>query len=130
MVAPRAQVQAQQAALEGAQAAYQAAVLAALKDVEDALVALRGDRERLARLQGAADAAANAALLARQRYSGGLVDFQTVLETQRNAQDSVVAASADLSADHVRLYKVLGGGWNADIDTFTAAPTARATTTP
>jgi hypothetical protein len=47
---------------------------------------------------GAADAAGNAALLARQRYSSGLVDFQTVLDTQRtqlNAQDSVASAVAD-----------------------------------
>jgi hypothetical protein len=54
---------------------YEATVLTALKDVEDALVALRGDRERLVRLQAAADAAGNAALLAQQRYSSGLIDF-------------------------------------------------------
>ena len=118
-----AQVRAQQAALEQAHAGYQAAVLTALKDVEDALVALRGDRERLARLQQAAEAAGNAALLARQRYSSGLVDFQTVLETQRtqlSTQDSVASAGADLSADHVRLYKALGGGWQPG-----SAPTPR-----
>ncbi len=117
--ASRAQVRAQQAALEQASVAYQAAVLAALKDVEDALVALRGGRERLLRLQQAADAAANAAQLARQRYSSGLVDFQTVLETQRtqlNTQDSVAGARAELGADHVRLYKALGGGWRVDSD--------------
>ena len=109
-----AQLRAQQAALEQAEAALQAAVITALKEVEDALVALRNDRERLLHLQLAAEAAANAALLARQRYASGLVDFQTVLETQRsqrNAQDSVVSANADVSADHVRLYKALGGGW-------------------
>ncbi len=113
----RAQVRAQQAALDQAGAAYQAAVLTALKDVEDALIALRGDRERLLRLQHAAEAAGNAALMARQRFSSGLVDFQTVLETQRtqlNTQDSVASAGADLSADHVRLYKALGGGWRPD----------------
>jgi outer membrane protein TolC len=100
--------------LAQAQVAYEAAVLGALRDVEDALVALRGDRERLARLQGAAAAAARAALLARQRYGSGLVDFQTVLETQRNqlsTEDGVATAMAAVSADHVRLYKALGGGW-------------------
>lgn len=123
----RAQVRAQQAALDQARAAYQAAILTALKDVEDALVALRGDRERLLRLQNAAEAASNAALLARQRYSSGLVDFQVVLETQRtqlNTQDSVASARADLSADLVRLYKALGGGWNPDSSDATAAPIA------
>jgi outer membrane protein, multidrug efflux system len=112
--AARAQVRAQQAAMDQAQSGYQAAVLTALKDVEDALVALRGDRERLLHLQQAADAASNAALLARQRYSSGIIDFQTVLETQRtqlSTQDSVAGARADVASDHVRLYKALGGGW-------------------
>jgi len=112
--AARAQVRAQQAALAQAQAAYQATVLGALRDVEDALVALRGDRERLARLQAASASAARAALLARQRHGSGLVDFQTVLETQRNqlnTEDGVATAMAAVSADHVRLYKALGGGW-------------------
>ena len=92
-------MRAQQAALDQARLAYKATVLTALKDVEDALVALRGDRERLVRLQRAAEAAGNAALLARQRYSSGLVDFQTVLDTQRTqltTQDSVASARADL----------------------------------
>ncbi len=118
----RAQVRAQQAALDQAYAAYDATVLAALQEVEDALIALRADRERLAYLQRAAEAASNAALMARQRYGSGLIDFQTVLDTQRtqlNTQDSVAGANADLSADHVRLYKALGGGWRPDAD---AAP--------
>jgi outer membrane protein TolC len=91
--------------------------LIALKEVEDTLVALRGDRERLLRLNLAAVSARNAALMARQRYDSGLVDFQVVLETQRSqlgTQDSVASTQADLAADHVRLYKALGGGWNPE----------------
>ena len=113
--AAKAQVLAQEAALEQARASYQLVVLTALKEVEDALVALQGDRAKLAHLQQAAKAANNAALLAQQRYQSGLIDFQTVLQTQRSlltAQDSVASSSFDLSADHVRLYKALGGGWN------------------
>ena len=112
--AAQAQVRAQEAALEQARIGYQSVVLTALKDVEDALVALKGDRARLGYLQGAAAAAGNAALLAQQRYASGLIDFQTVLQTQRTlmtAQDSVASAQADISTDHVRLYKALGGGW-------------------
>ncbi|ABM38843.1 efflux transporter outer membrane subunit [Polaromonas naphthalenivorans] len=112
--AARAQVRAQQAALESARISYQATVLSALKDVEDALISLQGNRERLARLQAASGAAANADLLARQRYASGLIDFRAVLETQRtllSTQDSLEATRASLSADHVRLYKALGGGW-------------------
>ncbi len=116
----RAQVRARQAELDIASASYRAAILAALMDVENSLVALRGDREHLLRLQNAAEAATNAALLARQRYGSGLVDFQTVLDTQRtqlSTQDSVATAEADLGSDHVRLYKALGGGWNANAAT-------------
>ena len=118
----RAQVRAQEAVLEQARVSYQAAVLGALKDVEDALVSLQGNRERLSSLQAAADAAFNADLLARQRYTSGLIDFISVLETQRTllaTQDSVASTRASLSADHVRLYKALGGGWTPTADTFT-----------
>jgi outer membrane protein TolC len=123
--ASNAQVRAQQAAWDQAQLAYRSSVLAALKDVEDALVALQGDRERLLRLTNAAEAAGNAALLARQRFSSGLVDFQTVLETQRtqlSTRDSVASAGADISADHVRLYKALGGGWRPETSETAMAP--------
>lgn len=112
--AARARVRAQEAALDREMAAYEATLLAALREGEDALVALQGDRRRLAHLAIAAEAAGNAALLARHRYGSGLVDFQVVLDTQRaqlNTQDGVASASADLSAGHVRLYKALGGGW-------------------
>lgn len=110
----RAQVRVQQAALVQARQAHRAAVLQALKDVEDALVALRGDRQRLVSLRVAAEAAATASTMARQRYGSGLVDFQTVLDTQRtqfSAQDAVASASADLGRDHIRLFQALGGGW-------------------
>ena len=113
--ARHAQLLAQEAALEQARANYQAVVLSALRDVADALVALDGDRTRLTHLQSAAEAAGNAALLAQQRYSSGLIDFQTVLQVQRTlltAQDNVASTRADIGLDHVRLYKALGGGWN------------------
>lgn len=116
----RSQAQAQQAAVDQAEAGLQGAVLNALKDVENALLAIDGNRERLARQQAAAEAAANAELLARQRYESGLIDFRTVLDTQRSllaAQDSVASTQATLSADHVRLYKALGGGWQPEAAT-------------
>jgi NodT family efflux transporter outer membrane factor (OMF) lipoprotein len=112
--AARAQVRVQQAAFDQAVQAYRSAVLTALQQVEDAWVSLAGDRLRMQALRSAADSASSAAGLARLRYGSGLVDFQTVLETQRSlysAQDGVVSAMADLGSDHVRLFKALGGGW-------------------
>ena len=112
--AARAQVRVQEAALEQARVGYEATVLVALREVEDTLVALQGERERLARLQAAAQAAGNAALLAQNRYQSGLIDFQAVLETQRtllSTQDGVASSTANVALGHVRLYKALGGGW-------------------
>ena len=109
-----AQLAAREAQFSAAQENYRAGVLTALQEVEDALVAIATAREREAALRRALGAARNAALLATQRHASGLIDFQVVLETQRtllNVQDSVVAAQAELAADHVRLYKALGGGW-------------------
>lgn len=112
--AAKAQVRAQQAVLAQTRANYQNTLLTALQEIEDALVALQHDRERLDYLQQAASAADNAALLALNRYNSGLIDFQTVLQTQRTllgAQDSVASLQADLSSGHVRLVKAMGGGW-------------------
>lgn len=109
-----ARVQERQAAVEVARINYRATVLTALQEVEDALVQLQGDQARLVQLQISQEAARTAQLLANQRYSSGLVDFQTVLETQRSllsTQDSVANAQAAISTDYVRLYKALGGGW-------------------
>lgn len=129
-------IRAQQAALEQARAAYRSSVLSALQDVEDALAALQGDRARSTSLQAAAQAAASADQLARLQYQSGLVDFDTVLQTQRtllSAQDSAASARASLATDHVSLYKALGGGWQpepaaaAETATFNApAPAAAA----
>lgn len=119
-----ATLRAQKAALVQAQASYQSTVLTALQEVEDALAALRGQRARLQHLQSAASAAELAALLASQRYTSGLIDFQTVLSTQRtllSAQNSVANTLTDLGTSHVRLYKALGGGWQPDV---AATPTA------
>lgn len=112
--ANRAQIRSQEAAVEMARINYRSTVLNALQEVEDALAQLKGDQDRLAQLQIAEQAASYAQLLATQRYSSGLVDFQTVLDTQRtllSSQDSVATAQAAISTDYVRLYKALGGGW-------------------
>ena len=78
----------------------------------------------------AANAPDAMSLLARQRFASGLVDFQTVLDTQRSqlgTQDSLAQARASIAADHVRLYKALGGGWQAGDETApTATPAAGA----
>ena len=112
-----AQVRAQEAALDQARIAYEAVVLSALKEVEDALISLSTSRQRLLTLRRAAEAARNAALLARFRYNSGLIDFQSVLQTQvtlLSVEDSVANAQAAVGVAHVHLYKALGGGWQPE----------------
>jgi hypothetical protein len=65
----RPQVSVQQAALDQARQRWRAAILAALTDVEDAIVALQGNRVRLTRLGNAAEAATNTAALARLTFN-------------------------------------------------------------
>lgn len=111
----RAQVEVQDAAREQALVAYEQTVLEALRDVENALVALARSRQRAEALGIAAEAARNAADMARQRYSSGLIDFQPVLDAERSAlstEDSLASARADGVLALIRLYKALGGGWS------------------
>lgn len=110
----QARVRAQEAVLDEARVNHRATVLAALKEVEDTLVALRAAREQQGHQQAAVEAARRAALLAEQRYAAGLVDITSVLLTQRTllaAEDALATTAASLATQHVRLYKALGGGW-------------------
>jgi NodT family efflux transporter outer membrane factor (OMF) lipoprotein len=111
----RSQVEIASAIQEQALIEYEAAVLTALEDVENALVSLDENRRRQAALRDAAEAARNAALLARHRYTAGLVDFQPVLDTERTVltvEDSLASAYAEGATALIRLFKALGGGWS------------------
>jgi NodT family efflux transporter outer membrane factor (OMF) lipoprotein len=110
----RQQVEVQSAVAEQALVSYEAAILTALEDVENALVALGNSMQREAALRTAAEAARNAALLARQRYTSGLIDFQPVLDTERtllSIEDNLAATQAESASSLIQLYKALGGGW-------------------
>jgi multidrug efflux system outer membrane protein len=110
----RQQVEIQRAVRERALIAYESAVLTALEEVENALVAFGNSGARRAALAEAVTAARNAALLARHRYHAGLIDFQTVLDTERTVlsiEDSHAASEADGVLALIQLYKALGGGW-------------------
>lgn len=112
-----ARVAAQQAALDSARVAWQAAVLAALQDVEDGLSALARQRERVQALASASASADEALRLARAGYGAGLNDFLALLDSERSAlgaADALAAARTELATSHVRLYQAIGGGFAAD----------------
>ncbi|WP_374565757.1 efflux transporter outer membrane subunit [Ideonella sp.] len=122
----QAQVDQAGAALDGSRLAYDAAVLAAVKDVEDSLVALRGSRDRAESLRLAADAAAATLHWTRVRHDAGLTDFATLLEAQRNelgARLALQTTQTDLSLNLIRLFKALGGGWDTGAANAEPVPT-------
>ncbi len=112
----RRQIEIQTAVQEQAFVNYQSTVLNALSEVESALTALANTRERQRSLTEAVRAARLAATLARQRYSSGIIDFQTVLDTERsvlNLEDNLKSSQAEHLSALIQLYKALGGGWSA-----------------
>ena len=109
-------IAAQTAVQEQAFVAWEKSLLTALEDVENAMAAYANGRDRVDARRRAATAAANAAGLARTQYQAGLIDFQSVLETERTlltAQDNLASAEADVLTAVIQLYKALGGGWSA-----------------
>jgi NodT family efflux transporter outer membrane factor (OMF) lipoprotein len=119
----------QTALQEEALAAYEATVLAALKEVEDSLVAYANERAREQALQDAATAGDSAFKLARDKYASGLTDFQTVLSTQQSlltVQSALASSHSEVTSDLIRLYKALGGGWTPDATDGKTGKTTRA----
>ncbi len=93
---------------------YRNAVLAATREVEDALSAGTASATRRAALEVAAREARDATHLARERYLAGRVDFLTLLDTQTAqfaAEDAAVDARRAQFSAAVALYRALGGGW-------------------
>lgn len=93
---------------------YEDAVLGALEEVENALVAYAKEQQKLTRLEAAAGAALSASRLAQHQYTTGLVGFSDVLDAQRSLltfEDQLAQSQGTVVSDLVRLYKALGGGW-------------------
>lgn len=114
----RQKVAVQTALQEEALGAYEAAVLTAVKDVEDAVVAYANERERRGAMREAETAGKSAFQLARDKYASGLIDFQTVLDTQQSllvVQNTLASSDAEVTANLIRLYKALGGGWEPEL---------------
>lgn len=110
----RQNIHVQSALHEQALIKYEAAILSALEDVENALVAYAEEQNRRNDLQKAAQAAQRAVELAKFKYQGGLTDFNNVLEAERSLltfQDQLAQSNGTVISNLIRLYKALGGGW-------------------
>lgn len=95
-------------------AAYEQAVVAALGEVETALVSYQLEKSRQDNLEAAAASAARALDLARLRFDEGLDDFLDVIDAQRtllDAQDRLESNRLDTTRQAIAAYRALGGIW-------------------
>ena len=93
---------------------YRKVILAALADVEDALVATSRTAEQQALQAQARDEASRALRLAEARYREGADDLLSVLDAQRtlfSAEDQLALTQLARLQASVSLYQALGGGW-------------------
>ena len=112
----RARIAGQRAATDAALATYQQTVLLAIEEVENALTTVDAAERRERELTAAEESARNAVTYARSQYRAGLIDFQTLLESERSllsSQDSRAVVRSDRATGTVQLFKALGGGWQA-----------------
>ena len=105
--------------LNQASAQYQAAVIAALQNVADALHAVQSDGEGL-RTAAAAQAAAQRSFdIAKRELDAGQIGRLQLLNAQQAALQTRVAlsqAQAARYADTAALFQALGGGWQNRTD--------------
>lgn len=97
-----------------AEANYRAAVLAGLRDAEDALARFGARRRTVASAVRSKASADRAAALMQQRYRAGTATLIDALDAERqrvSAEQSLAAATASLTGDYVALQKALGLGW-------------------
>jgi len=93
---------------------YEDAIVRALEDVENTLVALDDERQRAQLLQSAAGSADAALGHAQSLYDRGQIDLLPLLDAQRvrlSVRVGANDANTQMLLDSVQLYKALGGGW-------------------
>ena len=112
----RSNIEVQSALQQQALIRYEAAVLTALEDVENALVAYAKEQRRRESLTQATEASRRAVELARKQYSSGLIEFGNVLIAQRSLlslEDQLAVSEGGVTSNLIALYKSLGGGWKS-----------------
>jgi NodT family efflux transporter outer membrane factor (OMF) lipoprotein len=94
--------------------AYQQTVLAALRDVEDALTRIDTERRRNATLRRAIADAQETVLSVEGQYRTGLTAQDSLLNAEANvlsAREQVAISDAQLREMTAALFKAIGGGW-------------------
>jgi multidrug efflux system outer membrane protein len=95
---------------------YQKTIAGAFRDVSNALIALKKQRDYREQQEKLVAAAQDAVRLARMRYQAGSTGYLEVLTTDSNlysAQLNLVSAQQGEALTIVQLYSALGGGWQS-----------------
>jgi outer membrane protein TolC len=95
---------------------YNQKVLAAVREVSDALVAYEYSRQQAEFNFSAVQAAIRAFSISATQYDNGLVTYQRLLSTVEKMtlrEDSYALTRGKIANNLVALYKALGGGWEA-----------------
>jgi multidrug efflux system outer membrane protein len=93
---------------------YQQAIQGAFRDVSNALIAYRKDREFRIQQEHLVEAAQDAARLSEVRFKAGTTDYLEVLTNNTNsfsAELTLAQAQGNELTALVQLYQALGGGW-------------------
>ncbi len=112
----RAAIKGQRASADAALADYRASVLAAIEEVENALKGREVAERRERDITASYEASNTALTYAQMQYRAGLIDFQSLLDSQRSllsSQDGAASARAARASAAIQLYKALGGGWQS-----------------
>ena len=93
---------------------YEDTVIRAAQDVEDAMVSFLQSQDAVFFLADAVKASKRSVDLSLIQYREGLVDYQRVLDTQRDLttqEDNLVFTAGSVGQSLVDIYRALGGGW-------------------
>lgn len=110
----QAEIDRAMAILDERLASYRLVILTAIREVEDALIQERKQREHLEALAKQAEEASNALREAGSRYQKGLNDYLPVLAALERTQAlarSLVSARREALVYRINLYRALGGTW-------------------
>lgn len=103
-----------QAELDRSIASYNATLLNAVQEVENAMSQYSGSVEQIVSLREAMNQNRETLELSLELYKQGLTEYQNVLDAQRSLltyQDYLVQARGSSLIYLVQLYEALGGGW-------------------
>ncbi len=93
---------------------YEDTVLRAAQEVEDSMIGFLQSQDTVFFLADAVKAAKRSVDLSLIQYREGLVDYQRVLDTQRDLtaqQDNLVFTAGSVGQNLISIYRALGGGW-------------------